>query len=283
MSWSTCLLILTGNIIAPHLTRLNIPPPTKKPQMEKAAIKVQMKEVITYFFTPCANPDFYICKNTKYQSIQKQKKSTGYTNLKNHLCSCIGDNFLGIYHDLVKSSKDKGRLDSYGFIKKQEKEVYDLINWIVDCNQPISEVDNVVTRDMFKTKPICSKTLRKYLLALSPNVEKVISKDLPDKFELIFDGWTSATMHYVVIFATYMKDGMHEESLLAVAPLVDVLIGDNCSTNKKNLENTGIPLIGCASHRFNLAVNSWLEERPEYEQVLELMVQLRQSKNAARL
>ena len=197
-------------------------------------------------------------------------------------------------------------MDSYGFINKREKEVYDLINWIVDRNQPISEVDNVVTRDMFKTKPICSKTLRKYILALTPNVEKVISEDLPDKFGLIFDGWTSATMHYVAIFATYMKDGMHKESLLAVAPLfneeqlgaeqhiefmyatlhlyrkamdnVVVLIGDNCSTNKKISNNTGIPLIGCASHRFNLAVNSWLEERPEYEQVLDaihkLMVQL---------
>jgi hypothetical protein len=229
--------------------------------MEKVAIKVQMKEVIAYFFTPCANPDFYMCKNTKCQSIQKQKKSTGYTNLKNHLRSCIGDNFLGFYDDLVKSSKDKGRLDSYGFINKREKEVYDLINWIVDRNQPISEVDNVVTREMFKTKPICSKTLRKYILALTPNVEKVISEDLPDKFGLIFDGWTSATMHYVAIFATYMKDGMHKESLLAVAPLFNeeqlgaeqhiefmhatlhlyrkamdnivVLIGDNCSTNKK--------------------------------------------------
>jgi hypothetical protein len=109
----------------------------------------------------------------------------------------------------------------------------------------------VVTRDMFKTKPIRGKTLRQYILALTPNVEKVIS----------VDGWTSATMHYVAIFATYMKDGMHKESLLAVAPLfneeqlgagqhiefmhatlhlyrkamdnVVVLIGDNCSTNKK--------------------------------------------------
>jgi hypothetical protein len=89
--------------------------------------------------------------------------------------SCIGDNFLGIYHDLVKSSKDKWRLNSYGFINKQEKEVYNVINWIVDRNQPISEVDNVVTRDMLKTKPICSKTLRKYILALTPNVEKAIS------------------------------------------------------------------------------------------------------------
>jgi hypothetical protein len=96
--------------------------------MEKAAIKVQMKEVIAYFFTPCTDPDFYMCKNTKCQSIQKQTKSTGYTNLKNHLRSCTRDNFLGIYDDLVKSSKDKGRLDSFGFINKREKGVYNLIH-----------------------------------------------------------------------------------------------------------------------------------------------------------
>jgi hypothetical protein len=45
--------------------------------------------------------------------------------------------------------------------------------------------------------------------------------DLPDEFGLIFDGWTYVTMHYVAMFASYMKDGMHKESLLAVAPLVN--------------------------------------------------------------
>lgn len=108
---------------------------------------------------------------------------------------------------------------------------------------------------------------------------------------------------------------MHKEQLLAIAPLLNeeelgaeqhiefmnatlhlyskslanlvVLIGDNCSTNRKISNDTRIPLLGCASHRFNLAVNSWIDENEIYKQVLEkihnLMIQLRHLKNAARL
>jgi hypothetical protein len=56
---------------------------------------------------------------------------------------------------------------------------------------------------MFKTKPISSKTLRKYVLALAPTVEKIITKDLPDKYRLIVDGLISVTMHYAAIYAPY--------------------------------------------------------------------------------
>ncbi|EGZ29118.1 hypothetical protein PHYSODRAFT_375103, partial [Phytophthora sojae] len=41
---------------------------------------------------------------------------------------------------------------------------------------------------------------------------------------------------------------------------VSFLVGDNCSTNQCIPRNEGtLPLIGCASHRFNLAVRAFLE------------------------
>jgi hypothetical protein len=64
-------------------------------------------------------------------------------------------------------------------------------------------------------------------------------------------------------------------------------IGDNCGTNQKISNDTKIPLIGCASHRFNLAINTWLENNAEFTSILEaiheLMIPLRQLKNEARL
>jgi hypothetical protein len=109
------------------------------------------------------------------------------------------------------------------------------------------------------------------MLALTPNVEKAISKDLPDKIGLIFDGWISVTVHFEAIFVSYKLDGMDKESLLAVAPLVNDeqleakhyikfmhatlhlyrkdldnivdLIGDNFITNKKISNNTGNSLV----------------------------------------
>lgn len=154
------------------------------------------KDLILYFYDQCEDPEYYICKNTKCGSKQKQKTNTGYTNLKNHLRSCVGANFEDIYKEILQSCKDKGRLDSYGFINRRETEVYEILSWIIRRNHPLSEVDDEETREMLKTKPISSKTLRKYILALTPHVEKVISADLPDKFGLMFDGWTSGTVKW---------------------------------------------------------------------------------------
>lgn len=275
----------------------------------------KQKELMDYFFTQCEDKDYYVCNNPKCGTRKKQKVNTGYTNLKNHLRSCVGSDFEEVYVDLLKSSKGKGRLDSYGFINSKEKDVFQVLEWIVMRNHPLSEVDNQLTRTILTTKPISSKTLRKYILSLTPHVEKAIADDLPALFALEFDGWTSGSVHYVALFASYMKNGVHKETLLALAPLLNeetlgaeqhiefigatlelynkaldnvvAFIGDNCATNRKISNETNIPLIGCASHRFNLAIHAWLKENEEFSTTLEaihdLMIQLRQLKNSARL
>ena len=276
---------------------------------------VKPKELIQYFFTQCEDKNYFLCNNPKCEGKVKQQVNTGYTNLKNHLRSCIGQDFEQIYMDLVKSCKKKGRLDSYGFMNERESEVHRLLEWIVMGNQPLAELDNDLSRGLFKTKPISSKTMRKYILTLTPHVEKSIADNLPDIFALEFDGWTMGTVHYVALIASYCKDVVHHETLLALAPLLQeeslgavqhiefmestlalynkslanvvAFIGDNSSTNRKISNDCDIPLIGCASHRFNLAVNMWLEEEQSFQEILDdihkLMVELRKLKNAARL
>jgi hypothetical protein len=49
---------------------------------------------------------------------------------------------------------------------------------------------------------------------------------------------------------------------------VEVLTADNCNTNRK-ISNLAIPLLGCASHQFILAVNKWISDHPRYCQMLE--------------
>lgn len=119
--------------------------------------------------------------------IQAKTKNEYRTNLKNHLCTCIGSNFQKLYNDNVKFCKNKGRLDSYGFINQKENEVFQILNWNIMRSHPISEYDNEITLGMLKTKSISGKTLRKYILAF---VENALSQDLPDKFGLLFDEWT---------------------------------------------------------------------------------------------
>ena len=47
-----------------------------------------------------------------------------------------------------------------------------------------------------------------------------------------------------------------------------LLTCDNCSTNKKTAVISQVPMIGCASHGFNLAVETYLEQHAALQQVV---------------
>jgi hypothetical protein len=173
-----------------------------------------------------------------------------------------------------------------------------ILNWIVQQNQPLNEIESEITWDILNVKPISSKTLRKYILSLTPLVEQLIAEQIPGKLGLLFDGWTAGTVHYVALFPSYVNNvGIQKEHLLALAPLTNeeelgvqqhvefieatlalysktlsnivVLTADNCNTNRKISNKLTIPLLGCASHRFNLAMNKWITDHPRYYQLLE--------------
>eukprot|EP00644_Phytophthora_capsici_P014225 jgi/Phyca11/98973/e_gw1.3.1231.1 len=102
----------------------------------------------------------------------------------------------------------------------------------------------------------------------------------------MFDGWSHAGIHYVALFAAYEADGKLRVPLLGLSPLADgtqtadahvqlfkstldvynktlsmvaFMVGVNCNTNRSIATKLGVPQVGCASHRFNLAVNKFLE------------------------
>jgi hypothetical protein len=115
------------------------------------------------------------------------------------------------------------------------------------------------------------------------------------------DGWTAdgTSTHYIAIFAGYQhpKTGEYNEVLLALTPTLDeddmganahielfestmdiygleksnilCLIGDNCNTNKAISDRWDVPLVGCASHRFNLAVKKWIREQNGLQEALD--------------
>ncbi|RLN89342.1 hypothetical protein BBJ28_00014449 [Nothophytophthora sp. Chile5] len=66
--------------------------------------------------------------------------------------------------------------------------------------------------------------------------------------------------------------------------MIKYLVGDNCSTNRSIATKMGTPLVGCASRRFNLAVQRILTN---HESLLDednnLKVQLRHHNNSAEL
>jgi BED zinc finger len=186
-----------------------------------------------------------------------------------------------------------------------EKEMAEWISYLVERNQPISLVDCPATRRLARLKPMSSKSVRKHILSLMTVVRENIKHHLPVKFALIFDGWTEGTDHYIGIWASYNKtvgceDGKEHpvQTLLSIRPLladgiegmtaqdhlshinrildgygknktnVVCLVGDNCNVNQSIARTMEVPLIGCGSHKFNLAVRKWIDDQPELKAII---------------
>ncbi|KAG3043614.1 hypothetical protein PI125_g27281 [Phytophthora idaei] len=127
----------------------------------------------------------------------------------------------------------------------------------------------------------------------------------------MFDGWTSGTTHFVAIYGIFTKDGILSQVLLSISQagygqsagaylemidavlelynkdsaIIMFIVADNCATNQAIATRLGVPLIGCASHRFNLAVCRYLEDyKPLIDQVQPLCIHLRypQQRSGAR-
>ncbi len=119
-------------------------------------------------------------------------------------------------------------------------------------------------------------------------VEEKIPKMLPNLFSVIFDGWTNGDSHYVAIYAPFSSDNKsgcklvllafslfenetsqgasdHREFITLVLELyvkpVDnlvALVGDNCYTKRTLASSKVVGFVGCASHRYNLAMKDLL-------------------------
>ncbi|OWZ19062.1 hypothetical protein PHMEG_0006747 [Phytophthora megakarya] len=178
-------------------------------------------------------------------------------------------------------------------------------------NMPIQEVEDELTHAMSKLRPVTVKAVNKCMEGIAIKVGCKLEKELGTLFGLMFDGWTHGGTYYVALYGVYEDDEKLRVPLLGLSPLVDgtqtadayvelfknildvydktrhmvgFLVGDNCNTNQAIANKMGVPLVGCASHRFNLAVNKFLAP---YEDLLAdvntLMVELRHENNLAEL
>ncbi|KAG6599843.1 Phosphoenolpyruvate carboxykinase [Phytophthora cinnamomi] len=262
------------------------------------------REICAFFYEDKGQGDYrcQLCGTSR-----KQQVGSGYSNLLSHLTSTHPD-FEETYQASVATDAP---LSSFGFVSEATQHRYQWLQWVVERNMPISEVDDPLTRSMASWKPVSSKTLKLDMQTCSANVGDVIEKELGDIFGVIWDGWTHGTVHYVGIYGVTFVNGKRRERLLSLSPLVDgsqdaevhiamfkrvlslynknvsmvaFLVGDNCATNRRIATLMELPLVGCASHRYNLAVNRYLAAyESELAAVNSLMVQLRHVNNAAEL
>jgi hypothetical protein len=241
--------------------------------------RAKVKSSVLRFFKFCDDSaDKWKCVCGK---LLTQKKGTGWTNLVNHLKAQHPD-----WQMEQNQAKMENFLDVVSKPTTSAENVHSWLEWICLGMKPFSFLTDPLTRKYSNLNSISINTFKKYMDSVVHHVEEEISAFLPDKFALILDGWTSkCTTHYLAVFASFESNNSLGFStvLLAFSPLlveteftasahkdfldwmlenvynksmsnVVAIIADNAEVNKALSKQCGKPFVGCASHRFNLAV-----------------------------
>ena len=259
---------------------------------------VNSKSICEYFYKQ-VEKHVWQCK----KCMKTKSKNGGWTNLISHLRTCIGPDYEDAFIVHQKLIASTGTSSGY-FVRigDREKEMFNWINFIVMKNLLVSFVNCPYTREIARLKPISALTLRCHIISLLAQVKEALSRELPSKFAVVFDGWTEGTQHYIGVAAAYLTvvDGKEvtKQTMLSMKPLladgvhgmraVDhiehlekvlesygktmdnilCLVGDNCSVNKSMARILDVPLIGCASHKFNLAVREWIANQAQLTPII---------------
>ncbi|ETK92199.1 hypothetical protein L915_04393, partial [Phytophthora nicotianae] len=154
---------------------------------------------------------------------------------------------------------------------------------------------------------ISQETLYHGLESVTRHVEVAIKPDMPKRYGLITDGWSFNSEHYLAVFGCFEMAGTAQYPLPAMAPLMNsptndlsaathltflremlmrdynkrvedylFTVGDNCYTNQCLANLLCVPLVGCATHHLNLAVQNFFREvSDDLDKVKSLMVKLK--------
>ncbi|KAK1929048.1 hypothetical protein P3T76_015488 [Phytophthora citrophthora] len=265
------------------------------------------RDICAYYFTRDAeNRDVYWCKCGKRY---RQTHGSGYHNLMRHL-QADTKNHAKYADEVQLRINPPPSPEPPAKVQKENPEpkpvhnpepkpvrnpepiavldtsagLYEWIDWIVAAFLPLSICEEIKHTDLPK---ISRRTLKRSMEKVQAEVEEVLQQELPPKFGLVLDCWTSADVQYIAIFAVFPETSDHssKQVLLTFSPFAEErdtiylfrLITDVLElyerswtsvlflvSNDNELilhvqENTEVPGVGCANQRFELAVKTFLE------------------------
>ncbi|KAG6950673.1 hypothetical protein JG688_00014060, partial [Phytophthora aleatoria] len=155
-------------------------------------VPTNTKDICSYFYESL-DQGRYRCKQCGNK--RKQLTSTDYFNLIAHLAHKLLD-LKTQYAAFL--SKTNGRLQDFGFVSGETSHRFNWMRWVVERNMPLSEVD---TLDVL--------------------MDIRVGMTLGICFGIMFDGWSSGSMHYVTVYGVFETNGDLHLQLLAVSPLDD--------------------------------------------------------------
>jgi hypothetical protein len=265
-------------------------------------------EICMFFFTKIeekGDSQKYKCSCGKVRTIQK---GTGYSNLISHLkadhTKDPDQNYLKIYEEYVAANPKTKKPPPGSVFLTNPKVVllHSWLDWIVSDNLPICTVEKDTFRKYSRLANISVDSFSKYLYLVEAEVDENLKEELPKKFGIVIDGWSEGTTHYYGVYASYSKNGKAITRFLTIAPPIDetnftaenqaafivdlvelyqrskldilFIVADNTATNPATAEILNVPFVGCASHRFNLAVEKYLQEFESIIQTVNKIMQL---------
>ena len=253
------------------------------------------KQIAEAFFVIDTSTDSGICKFCKQKKDQDHSK--GHGNYASHAKLCRKQDWM----ERVDEYLEKGTAgqNTLPFVSDKGKSYYQWLDWVLSNNLPFSFVESAETKKYAGiVHNMCVDTFMKVLKTVGRKVASKIIEDLPDSFGLIIDGWDAGGgSHRTGIFAVFpdksRQDLFAKTPLLAVSPMHDetsftastmytfikgvlrkyqksednvvFLVMDNTNVNHALARCFEVPLIGCASHRLNLAAKKLFSE---YEEIL---------------
>lgn len=241
--------------------------------------------------------------------VERLQKRGGYSNLTQHVLRAHQDVALLAHNsnrDSIQTTID-ARL-----IPQRSRTIYGWLDMIVTKLLPFSFCEDRCVRNYVTLETMCPNSLLKSMMALTQLVERKISSRLGSEFSLVLDGWSAASTHYLGVYAVHVNNNCVEKYLIAFSPLSDetnlsainhhefisyvlklfgkswnnvtCITADNAAVNKAIADVAQCHFVGCASHRYNLAVNDVLQQHDSViQRVMRLMRKLQDLLPAAKL
>ncbi|KAG2889388.1 hypothetical protein PC129_g16082 [Phytophthora cactorum] len=213
---------------------------------------------------------------------------------------------------LAATTAETGSILNY--VRRSSLNLFSWLEWILKNNLPLSLCENDADGRYPNLDSICVETLVAGMVILMRAVERIIAGEMPERFGLILDKWSHASEHYIAVYARYEVHGVVKTPLLCMAPVLNeeeeslsacghmeflatmlpqdygkqldqccFPVADNCAVNRRLATLMGVPLVGCASHRLNRAVQVEMEAyEDDLDAAQKLMIRMRTLKQSAK-
>jgi hypothetical protein len=156
------------------------------------------KEICSYFFIKEGDTNIYQCRLCLTR--RTQVKGSGKTNLMSHIVK-----EHPAFDDIMQRNPDPKTLRSH--FSSKVLTIFSWLDWVNGDGLSFNFIEKPRTKEYTKLPSISVDTLMKYIHELTEELETKISTSiLPDKFALIFDGWSldGTSTHYVALFASFL-------------------------------------------------------------------------------